>query len=75
MPVRRDRELLVWRKAVDLVAATYEATERFPQHEIYGLVSQIRRAAVSVPSNIAGGQGRKSTNEFQHHLSFATARP
>ena len=71
MPLRSYRDLIVWQRAVDLVEATYKATERFPKHEIYGLTSQVRRAAVSVPSNIAEGQGRKSTNESQHHLSIA----
>ena len=71
MPVKSYRELIVWRKAVDLVEAIYKATAGFPTHEIYGLTSQVRRAAVSVPSNIAEGQGRQSTNEFLHHLSIA----
>lgn len=71
MSVKSYRELIVWQKAMDMVAEVYKATEGFPREEIYGLTSQIRRAAVSVPSNIAEGQGRKSTNEFLHHLSIA----
>ena len=54
-----------------LVKQIYETTENFPKEEIYGLTSQIRRAAVSVPSNIAEGQGRDLTKEFLHHLSIA----
>jgi four helix bundle protein len=49
------RDLIAWQKAMDLVVAVYEATGRFPKDEIYGLTSQLRRAAVSVPSNIAEG--------------------
>jgi len=56
---------------MDLVERIYAATKQFPKEEIYGLTSQVRRAAVSIPSNIAEGQGRKSTNEFLHHLSIA----
>ena len=65
------RDLDVWRKAVDLVVAIYRTTALFPQEERYGLVSQIRRAAVSVPSNIAEGQGRKSSGEFRRFLYTA----
>jgi len=71
MTVKAYSDLIVWQKAMDMVVSIYKATERFPREEVYGLTSQLRRAAVSVPSNIAEGQGRKSTNEFLHHLSFA----
>lgn len=71
MKVKKYSELIVWQKAMDLTEEVYTATKRFPKEEIYGLTSQLRRAAVSVPSNIAEGQGRKSTNEFLHHLSIA----
>ncbi|MDT4952527.1 MAG: hypothetical protein QOJ02_665 [Acidobacteriota bacterium] len=71
MAVRNYSELVAWQKAMDLVEGIYAATKKFPKEEIYGLTSQIRRAAVSVPSNIAEGQGRKSVNEFLHHLSIA----
>ena len=54
-----------------LVGSVYELSRRFPKEEVYGLTSQVRRAAVSVPSNIAEGQGRDSTREFLHHLSIA----
>ena|SRR2546422_359598 len=71
MKVKKYSELIAWQKAMDLTEEVYPATRRFPKEEIYGLTSQLRRAAVSVPSNIAEGQGRKSTNEFLHHLSIA----
>jgi four helix bundle protein len=64
-------ELVVWQKSVDLVAAIYTATAHFPREEIYGLTSQLRRAAVSVPSNIAEGQSRNSTRDFLNFLSIA----
>lgn len=71
MAVQSYRELIVWQKAMDLVELVYAATKLFPKEELYGLTSQIRRAAVSVPSNIAEGQARKSTAEFQQFLSVA----
>ncbi len=71
MKVKSYTELLVWQKAVDLVVAVYEMTARFPKEEVYGLTSQMRRAAVSIPSNIAEGQGRHTTREFLHFLSIA----
>ena len=71
MTVRNYSELIAWQKAMNLVEGIYTATKRFPKEELYGLTSQVRRATVSIPSNIAEGQGRKSTNEFLHHLSIA----
>jgi len=71
MPGTHYTGLIAWQKAVDLVEEVYRATAAFPKEELFGLTSQIRRAAVSVPSNIAEGQGRASTNEFRHHLSIA----
>jgi four helix bundle protein len=65
------RELIVWQKAMDLVELIYQLTKLFPREELYGLTSQIRRAAVSIPSNIAVGQARKSTAEFRNFLSIA----
>ena len=64
-------ELQVWQKAMDLVDQVYGCTKVFPKEEIFGLTSQLRRAVVSVPSNIAEGQGRNSTQQFLHHLSIA----
>ena len=65
------RELIVWQKAILLVTEIYQATRQFPRDELYGLTSQLRRAAVSVPSNIAEGQARFSRKEFHHFLSQA----
>jgi four helix bundle protein len=69
--VQHYRELIVWQKAIGLVETVYRATENFPKTEIYALTNQIRRAAVSIPSNIAEGQGRNSTRDFLHFLSVA----
>lgn len=71
MGVKGYKDLIVWQKSVDLVCLVYEVTKTFPKEEIYGLASQIRRAAVSVPSNIAEGQARRSTAEFRYFLSIA----
>ena len=65
------RELIVWQKAMDLVTEIYQVTSTFPNEERFGLTSQIRRAAVSVPSNIAEGHGRKATGAYLNHLSIA----
>ena len=71
MEIMSYRDLIAWQKAMDLVTAIYRATAGFPRDEIYGLTSQLRRAAVSIPSNIAEGQGRQSTREFIHFVSIA----
>jgi four helix bundle protein len=65
------RDLTVWQKGMELVHSTYRLTTRFPTAEQFGLVAQLRRAAVSVPSNIAEGFGRQATGEYRHHLSVA----
>jgi four helix bundle protein len=65
------KELLTWQRAMDLVEAVYLTTKTFPKDELYGLTSQMRRAAISIPSNIAEGQGRDHTKEFVHFLSVA----
>jgi four helix bundle protein len=65
------RDLIAWRKAMHLVRAIYDVTRLFPRDELYGLTNQLRRAAVSVPSNIAEGQARFSPKEFCHFLSQA----
>jgi four helix bundle protein len=65
------RELVVWQKAMELATLVYRLTESFPKREIYGLVAQLRRAGVSVPSNIAEGYGRGSRKEYVQFLSIA----
>ena len=65
------RDLDAWKRSIDLVVKIYKATENFPKEEIYGITSQIRRAAVSIPSNIAEGAGRNSDKEFMHFLSIS----
>jgi four helix bundle protein len=71
MSIRNYRDLVVWRKAMDLVDAVYRLTRGFPKEELYGLTSQVRRAAVSIPSNIAEGHGRRTCRHFLHFLSIA----
>ncbi|MBI2804095.1 MAG: four helix bundle protein [Planctomycetes bacterium] len=65
------KELIVWQKAIGMVTDIYQITATFPKEERYGLSSQIRRAAVSIPSNIAEGQGRLSNGEFRQFLGIA----
>jgi four helix bundle protein len=65
------RDLIAWQKAMDLVVAIYHLTDDWPPQERYGLTQQLRRSAVSVPSNIAEGQGRRSDREFVHFLRIA----
>ncbi|MBI2124059.1 MAG: four helix bundle protein [Candidatus Wildermuthbacteria bacterium] len=62
------RDLIVWQKAMELVACVYEATSAFPKSELYGLTSQMRRSAVSIPSNIAEGRRRGSRKDFRNFL-------
>ena len=65
------RELVVWQKAMDLVVIIYTFTEKFPKTEIYGLTSQMRRSAVSIPSNIAEGSKRQTKADFRNFLAIA----
>ncbi len=69
--VNNYKDLVVWQKAMDLVVETYKIARLLPREELYGLSDQMRRAAVSVPSNIAEGQARNSTKEFVKYLSIA----
>jgi four helix bundle protein len=68
--VKQYSELVAWQKAMDLVNEVYRLTKEFPREELYGLTGQLRRAAVSIPSNIAEGQSR-SSKDFVHFLSIA----
>ena len=65
------RDLIVWQQAMNVAVETYRLTSAFPKDEMFGLTSQMRRAAVSIASNIAEGEGRKSKNEFSHFLGIA----
>ena len=69
--MRGYRDLETWQNAMELVKGVYVATRHFPKDELYGLTSQLRRAAVSIPSNIAEGCGRNSRNELRHFLGQA----
>lgn len=71
MKIHNFKELQVWQKAMDLVVFTYQLTGCFPKEEKYGLISQVQRCAVSIPSNIAEGSGRVSDKEFQYFISIA----
>ncbi|HSE48839.1 MAG TPA: four helix bundle protein [Terriglobales bacterium] len=65
------RDLKAWQKAIELVVHIYELTGPFPKHELYGLTSQMRRAAVSIASNVAEGKGRSSDRDFVHFLTHS----
>ncbi len=65
------RDLIVWQKAISLVVAIYDLTIDFPREEVYGLTSQMKRAAVSIPSNIAEGSRRRGEKDIRHFLTIA----
>jgi len=69
--IKSYRDLIVWQKSMQLVTETYRLTKTFPKDEQYGLTSQIRRSAVSIPSNMAEGYGRKSKNDYARFLQIA----
>jgi len=71
MKIRSYKDLIVWQRSMDLVESIYRITERLPANEQWGLVSQMRRAAVSVPSNIAEGYGRQSSGNYIQFLSIS----
>ena len=66
------RDLIVWQKGIELCCIVYEVCSAFPKSELYGLADQMKRAAVSIPSNIAEGQARQYASEFRHFLSVAS---
>jgi four helix bundle protein len=68
---RSHRDLIAWQEAMNLAEGIYQQTEDFPKRETYGLAAQIRRAAVSIPSNIAEGAARNSSRELFHYLGIA----
>ena len=65
------KKLNVWNEAIKLVTEIYEITDKFPRKEVYGISNQIRRSAISIPSNIAEGSGRKSSGSFKLFLSYS----
>jgi len=70
--MRGYKDLLVWQKGMDLVVAVYKLTKTFPTTELYGLTSQMQRAVVSIPSNIAEGHALKQTQAYVRHLAIAS---
>lgn len=72
MSISSYKDLVVWKKAVDLTIKIYSITDKFPREEIYGITSQMRRSAVSIPSNIAEGSIRGSKKDFSHFLRIAS---
>jgi four helix bundle protein len=72
-PINSYKDLIVWQRGMDLVVTIYVLTRKLPASEQWGLTSQMRRAAISAPSNIAEGYGRHATGEYRHHLSIARA--
>jgi len=71
--MKTHKDLDVWKKSIEMVASIYKITSSFPKEELYGLTSQIRRSAVSLPSNIAEGAARNHVNEFRQFLYIALA--
>ena len=71
MCVKSYQQLRVRQTGMELTRSVYQLSEGFPRHEVYGLTSQLRRAAVSIPANLAEGHARSSTKEFLHHVSIA----
>ena len=71
MAVQSHQELEVWKVAMDLATECYRVTKAFPEDELFGMTSQIRRSAASIPANFAEGQGREHTKEFLSHVSIA----
>lgn len=70
-PIHTYKDLIVWQRAISLVVSVYEITEHFPREEVYGLTSQMRRCAVSIPANIAEGRFRGTKKDFLHFLRTA----
>src|SRR5712671_4454126 len=71
MPMFTYRDLLVWQQGLTLVEECYRLTKTFPKSELFGLTSQLRRAAVSIPANVAEGHCRRETKPYRHHVSIA----
>lgn len=71
MKIQSYKDLIVWQKSIDLVKKIYEITSKFPKSEMYGIIMQIRRSSISIPSNIAEGYGRKSHKEYLQFYAIA----
>lgn len=71
MGMHNFRELKIWQRSMDLAEVVYKMTSSFPKEEIYGLSSQLKRCAVSIPSNISEGAGRATNKQFKHFLEFS----
>src|SRR5437867_12615015 len=71
MTVKHYQELIAWQRAMDVGVGIYKVTRRFPREELYALTSQLRRAAVSIPSNVAEGHCRRTTKAYANHVSIA----
>ncbi len=69
--IKSYKDLIVWKKSIELVVEIFALTAKFPKSELYGIISQMRRAAISIPSNIAEGHGRRSIKDYTHFYSFA----
>jgi four helix bundle protein len=71
MDIASHRDLIVWQKSMDMVQSVYQLSSTFPKHELYGLTSQLRRAAVSAPANIAEGHGRGTRRDYANFIAIA----
>lgn len=69
--IKSYKDLLIWQKGVEIIVSTYKLTKTFPQEELYALTSQIKRAAISIPSNIAEGYGRNTDKSFSHFIDIS----
>lgn len=74
MSVKSHKDLIIWQRAIELIAKVYELTAPFPKSELYGLTGQVRRAAVSIAANIAEGHARDTTRDYLRFLSLLAGR-
>lgn len=69
--INSHKDLLIWKKGIDLVLKVYELTKSFPSEELFSITNQIKRAAISIPSNIAEGYGRNTEKSFSHYINIS----